>query len=450
MLALLWSSQAAPVLGLPVVEAFAGAPLDRVWSVGSLVLAVADALASRFGACTVRGELSGFSRATSGHCYFTLKDAAGAQASLRCAMFRRAAGLLEFAPRDGLQVELRGRIAVYEPRGELQFVAEAMRPLGAGSLYEQFLALKAKLEAEGLFDAVRKRSLPRFPQCIGVISSLGAAALQDVLVALARRAPQVAVVVYPSLVQGSDAPAALVAALVQAGQRRETEVLILARGGGSLEDLWAFNDERVVRAVAACPVPVICGVGHETDVTLADFAADLRAPTPTAAAELVAPVRDDLLLGLDLLAGRVQRRVRARLDSEAQRLDRRALQLSRPTQALARRAQQLESLGTRQRQAARDAVREAGESLPQLGDRLRRAQADWRTRAGLRLAALDGRLAALDPQRVLARGYAWVTDATGRPVLSAHNVSVGQPLVTVWHDGRALTEVTQIEPDRQQ
>jgi exodeoxyribonuclease VII large subunit len=438
------------MLGLPVVDAIATSSLPRVWSVGSLVLAVADALAARFGACTVRGELSGFSRAASGHCYFTLKDAEGAQASLRCAMFRRAAGLLEFAPRDGLQVELRGRIAVYEPRGELQFVAEAMRPLGAGSLYEQFLALKAKLEAQGLFDPARKRSLPRYPQRIGVVSSLGAAALQDVLVALARRAPHVAVVIYPSLVQGSEAPTALVNALTLAAQRRETDVLILARGGGSLEDLWAFNDERVVRAVAGSPIPLVCGVGHETDVTLADFAADLRAPTPTAAAELVAPVRDDLLQALELLAARLQRRVRARLDSEAQRLDRRALQLARPTRALTRRVQQLETLGARQRQAVRDALRGAGESLPHLGDRLRRGQAGLRAQAALRLSVLMGRLDALDPGRVLARGYAWVTDAAGQPVLSAHKVAVGQALVAVWHDGRALTEVTQVEPDRHQ
>jgi exodeoxyribonuclease VII large subunit len=437
------------MLALPVVDPAGTTPLPRVWSVGALVLAVVDALASRFGACTVRGEISGFSRAASGHCYFTLKDADGAQASLRCAMFRRAAALLDFAPRDGLQVELRGRIAVYEPRGELQFVGEAMRPLGAGSLYEQFLALKTRLEGEGLFDPGRKRSLPRFPRRIGVVSSLGAAALHDVLVALARRAPHVAVVVYPSLVQGSDAPAALVNALAQAARRRETDVLILARGGGSLEDLWAFNDERVVRAVAASPIPLVCGVGHETDVTLADFAADLRAPTPTAAAELVAPVRDDLLLGIDLLAARVQRRVRARLDSEAQSLDRRALQLARPAQAVARRAQQLQALGTRQRQAARDALRGAGESLPHLVDRLRRAQAGSRAQAGLRLSVLAGRLAALDPGRVLARGYAWVTDAEGRPVLAAQGVAVGQALVTVWHDGRALTQVTQVELDRQ-
>lgn len=216
----------------------------------------------------MRGELSGFTRAASGHCYFTLKDAQGAAASLRCAMFRRAAGLLDFSPRDGQQVEMRGRVAVYEPRGELQFVVEAMRTLGAGSLYEQFLRLKAKLEAEGLFAAERKREMPGFAQRIGVVTSLGAAALHDVLSTLARRAPHVGVVIYPSLVQGADAPAALVTALTLAGRRREVDILILARGGGSLEDLWAFNDERVVRAVAASPIPLVCGVGHQTDVKI--------------------------------------------------------------------------------------------------------------------------------------------------------------------------------------
>jgi len=395
----------------------------------------------------VRGELSGFSRAASGHCYFTLKDADGAQAALRCAMFRRAAGLLDFAPRDGQQVELRGRLAVYEPRGELQFVAEAMRVLGAGSLYEQFLRLKAKLEAEGLFDAGRKRPLPRFPQRIGVITSLGAAALHDVLTALARRAPQVQVIVYPSLVQGAEAPPALAAALALAARRREVDTLILARGGGSLEDLWSFNDERVARAVAGSPIPIVCGVGHETDVTLADFAADLRAPTPTAAAELAAPVRDDALAQLDVLAQRARRHLRRRLDSEAQRLDQRALQLARPAQTLARRAQQLQALDARRSQAMRGAMRQAADELPRLADRLRRAQAGVRAHAGLRLSVLAGRLEALDPGRVLSRGYAWITDDSGRAVVSARAVEVGQTLVTVWRDGRALTEVTRVEHD---
>ena len=264
-------------------------PWTRVWSVGALVNAVAALVDQGFPACTVSGEIAGFSRAASGHCYFTLKDANGA-ASMRCAMFRRAATLLDFAPAEGQRVELRGRLGVYEPRGELQFIAEGMRAAGAGALYERFLRLRARLEAEGLFDPAAKRPLPRHPRAIGIVTSLAGAALHDVATTLARRSPHVGVVVYPSAVQGVDAPAALCAAIRLAGERREVDVLVLCRGGGSLEDLWAFNDERVVRAVRAAPMHVVSGVGHETDVTLADLAADLRAPTPTAAAELVAPV----------------------------------------------------------------------------------------------------------------------------------------------------------------
>ncbi|HEY0821874.1 MAG TPA: exodeoxyribonuclease VII large subunit, partial [Rhizobacter sp.] len=223
-----------------------------VWGVAGLVHAVSDTLAARFASCTVRGEVSGFSRASSGHCYLSLKDADGGAALLRCAMFRRAASLLDFAPGDGQLVEVRGRLAVYEPRGELQFVVESMQRAGAGALFEQLQKLRLRLEGEGLFDERRKRPLPRFPRRIGVVTSLGAAALHDVLTALARRAPQVEVVVYPSLVQGPEAPMALVSALQTAERRGEVDLVILCRGGGSLEDLWAFNDERVVRAVAAC------------------------------------------------------------------------------------------------------------------------------------------------------------------------------------------------------
>ena len=266
------------------------------WSVAALLVATADALASRFGAVTVRGELSGFSRAASGHCYFSLKDAGGAPALLRCAMFRRAASLVDFAPADGQQVELRGRLGVYDARGELQLVVESLQRVGAGALFEEFLRRRARLAAEGLFEPGRKRPLPSYPRALGIVTSPGAAALRDVLTALQRRSPQVRVVIYPSLVQGADAPAALVAALQRAGDRAEVDALLLVRGGGALEDLWAFNDERVVRAIAACPLPVVSGVGHETDITLADLVADLRAATPTAAAELAAPLQSEALL----------------------------------------------------------------------------------------------------------------------------------------------------------
>ena len=323
----------------------------RVWGVAGLLAALSESLSSRFSAVTVSGELSGFTRAASGHCYFSLKDADGLAASLRGAMFRRAAGLLDFEPGDGMRVEMRGRLAVYEPRGELQFVAEAMRLAGAGSLYEQFLRLRERLEAAGLFARERKRPLPSFPTRIGIVTSLGAAALHDVLTALARRAPQVSVVVYPSLVQGSEAPRALVSALELANARQEVDLLLLVRGGGSLEDLWAFNDERVVRAVAGSALPIVCGVGHETDITLADLAADLRAPTPTAAAELAAPARADCLERLSALGRLLSLRTTARLDGQAQRLDRLALKLSRPSELVNRQRRLLALLAQRTRTA---------------------------------------------------------------------------------------------------
>ena len=252
-----------------------------VWAVGPLLRAIADTLAARFNPVAVRGEISGFSRAASGHCYFSLKDGTG---QIRCAMFRRAADSLNFQPGEGMVVEAQGRLDLYGPRGDLQLIVECLQPAGQGTLFEQFLRLKAKLEAEGLFDAGRKQVLPRFPRSIGVVTSLGAAALRDVATTLRRRVPHVPVTIYPASVQGASAPDEIVAALRQAYDRHasgECEVLLLVRGGGSIEDLWSFNDERVVRAVVDAPMPVISGVGHETDFTLVDFAADLRAPTPT-------------------------------------------------------------------------------------------------------------------------------------------------------------------------
>ena len=389
------------------------------------MLAVADALGSRFSTCQVRGELSGVSKAPSGHCYFTLKDADGAPASLRCAMFRRAATLLDFAPRDGLQVEVRGRLAVYEPRGELQLVVEAMRPLGAGSLHERFLALKAKLEAEGLFDAARKRPLPGFPARIGVISSLQAAALHDVLVCLARRAPQLQIVVYPSLVQGAEAPAALLNALQRAAERQEVDTLILARGGGSLEDLWAFNDERVVRAVAASPIPLVCGVGHETDFTLADFAADLRAATPTAAAELAAPSAQALHAQLQGLAAAMSLGAERTLANRAQRLDRLRPRLGPPATRLAAQSRSLDSWAARLRAAAIQCAAARSRPLQALGERWRALGASQFSRRRHQLEQLSTSLHALDPQRVIERGFAVAQTATGELVTEPAQLQPG-------------------------
>ena len=415
-----------------------------VWSVAALLHAVSDALAARFAACTIRGEISGFSRASSGHCYLSLKDAEGNTALIRCAMFRRAASLLDFAPADGQLVEVRGRLAVYEPRGELQFVIESMQRAGAGALFEQFLKLKVRLEAEGLFDPQRKRGLPRFPRRVGVVTSLGAAALHDVLTALARRAPHVEVIVYPSLVQGGDAPATIVKAIETAGQRAEVDVLIVCRGGGSLEDLWAFNDERVVRAIAASPLPVLCGVGHETDVTLADFAADVRAPTPTAAAELVSPTQEEGQAMLAAVAAVMTRRMHHVVDTQAQALDRATLRLMRPVDGVRRHAQRLALLRQRMSGLAMQSVPRQRQRCTEWGARLQRAIGVTLAARQQRLASLEGRLVALNPRRVLARGYAWLSDDQGVPITTATALVTGQQVRAELVDGQATATLSSV------
>jgi exodeoxyribonuclease VII large subunit len=385
-------------------------------------------------------------RAGSGHCYFTLKAPDGS-AALRCAMFRRAAGLLDFSPADGQEVEIRGRLGVYEPRGELQMVVEAMRRGGAGALMEQFLRLKARLEAEGLFAAARKRALPPWPRRIGIVTSLAAAALRDVVTALARRSPQVELIVYPAPVQGAEAPAALAAAIATANRRAEVELLLLCRGGGSLEDLWAFNDERVVRAVAGSALPVVCGVGHESDVTLADFAADLRAPTPTAAAELAAPQRADCLAALEQRAGLLLQRMHRRLDREAQRLDHGALRLARPGDALGKQRERLALLAQRHGRALPSGLQAQGERLQRLQLRLEGALHRQHGAQTQRLALLGARLAALDPQQVLARGYAWLADEQGRALVSVQQAVAGGLVQASLRDGRLHARITAVEPD---
>ncbi|MBA4178339.1 MAG: exodeoxyribonuclease VII large subunit, partial [Leptothrix sp. (in: Bacteria)] len=420
-------------------------PARLPWGVAALLLATADALAARFGAVAVRGELSGFSRAGSGHCYFALKDIDGAPALLRCALFRRAATLVNFAPSDGQQVEVRGRLGIYEARGELQMVVESLQRLGTGTLYEEFLRRRARLEAQGLFDAARKRPLPAFPAAVGVITSLGAAALHDVLTTLQRRAPQLRVVVYPSAVQGAEAPAALAAALRLAGARAEVDTLLLVRGGGSLEDLWAFNDERVVQAVAASPLPVVCGVGHETDFTLCDLAADLRAPTPTAAAELAAPSRDEALAAVKANELSLRRALERALQARAQRLDTLALRLGQPARGLLGQSQRLHELAGRLARAVAARRERLAETPQRQGDRLARALAARLQAERLRLEAASQHLMAHDPQRVLKRGYAWVEGPDGRAIVSATALRVGQSVRGVWADGRAEMQVQQVE-----
>lgn len=428
-----------------MADAAAASAVRPVWGVGALLQAGSDALWTRFGPVAVRGELSGFTRAASGHCYFSLKDDAGAPALLRCAMFRRAAMLVDFKPADGQRVELRGRLDLYAARGELQLVAEAMSRVGQGTLYEEFLRLRARLEAQGLFDATRKRELPPFPRRVGVITSPGAAALHDVLTALTRRAPHVEIVVYPCQVQGVEAPPGIVTAIALANERSEVDVLLLVRGGGSLEDLWAFNDERVVRAVAASPLPIVCGVGHETDVTLADLAADLRAPTPTAAAELAAPLRDELLSGLEGQGSRLERAVGRLLQAQAQGLDQRAARLGQPARVLLGQQQRLQSLAHRLSQAPRPLLERWRHRAEQCAARLV-AAASWHTlRTRSNHENLGLRLQSLDPRGVLRRGYAWVEDESGRAITHAAALAAGQRIRAVWADGAARAEVREVE-----
>lgn len=423
----------------------AGGPVRRagpqVWGVGALCKAVADALEARFNPVAVRGELTGFSRAASGHCYFSLKDAQG---QIRCAMFRRAASLMDFSPRDGDQVEVRGRLGVYEQRGDLQLVVESMSRAGQGALFEQFLRLKAKLEAEGLFDAARKRELPRMPRGIGVVTSLGAAALHDVMTALARRVPHIPVVVSPALVQGADAPAALVKALnrlyamvdpADGSAVPPMDVILLVRGGGSMEDLWGFNDEALARTLLQSPVPVISGVGHETDFTIADFVADLRAPTPTAAAELVSAPRDVWLGALELLHDRLGDALQRQLDRQAQRLDQAQTRLGRPSGLMARQQLVLARHAGALRYGVRAGLEGEHRRLERAAQALPLHTGTRVARAGERLERASLRLGLLDPKLVLERGYAWLTDAEGRAVTRAAATRTGQSLTATLADG---------------
>jgi exodeoxyribonuclease VII large subunit len=416
----------------------------RIWGVGVLCRAIADAIEARFNPIAVRGEVSGFTRASSGHCYFTLKDPQG---QLRCAMFKRSAQMLNFAPKDGQSVEVFGRLGVYEPRGELQLVVESMRTTGQGTWFEQFLKLKAQLEAEGLFNADRKRPIPERPRAIGIVTSLVAAALHDVATALQRRVPHIPVVLSPALVQGADAPASLLQALQALSAKPEIDVILLVRGGGSLEDLWAFNDEQLARAIVACPVPIISGVGHETDFTIADFCADLRAPTPTAAAELCAIAQADLVQQVIGLQELMQNLAHRQIDKCSQGLDLVQSRIGRPSQAVSQQVLRLTQLGQLMHQRMASHTQACQHNLVNKKAQLERALGQTIQNNQQRIHRAQLRLGLLDPRLVLQRGFAWLSDEKGQAVSSIAQAKVGQPVRATLADGVVDLTVSSKRPN---
>jgi len=411
----------------------------RIWGVGVLCRAIADALEARFNPVAVRGEISGFTRASSGHCYFTLKDPQG---QLRCAMFKRSAQMLNFAPKDGQTVEVFGRLGVYEPRGELQLVVESMRTTGQGSWFEQFLKLKAQLEAEGLFNTERKRPIQERPRAIGVVTSLGAAALHDVATALQRRVPHIPVVLSPALVQGADAPASLLQALQALGGKPEIDVILLVRGGGSIEDLWAFNDEQLARAIVACPVPVISGVGHETDFTISDFCADLRAPTPTAAAELCAVSQADLIQQVMALQELMQNLTHRQIDKSSQGLDLTQSRIGRPSQAISQQVLRITRLEQSLHQRMGSFTQTCQHDLLNKKNQLERAVGQTIQNNQQRIHRAQLRLGLLDPKLVLQRGFAWLSDEHGVSISSVSQAKIGELVQATLADGVVDLSVT--------
>lgn len=437
---------------------------NRVWQVAELNFAIKQLLESNIPLLRVQGEISNLVRAASGHFYFSLKDG---QAQVRCVMFRHKNQWLSEPPANGQQVEVLAAATLYEQRGDFQLTVEQMRPAGSGVLYERFARLKQKLEGEGLFDAARKRVLPRFPARVGIVTSPQAAALRDVLATLRSRLPGVAVVLYPSAVQGGGSAEQIADAIRIANCRAECDVLLVCRGGGSIEDLWAFNEEIVARAIAASDIPVVSGVGHETDFTIADFVADERAPTPTAAAQRVVPDRHALMQGLRDTAQHLQRAQRNRLQNTMQTLDYLQRRMLHPAQQLQRQEERLGQLRQRMQRAFAHDARQRSWSCRSLAQRLRAASVDserLRDRQGdlaarlvkamrtlhernkARIENFAQHLVLLDPQQVLARGYSMVRDERGRLISDSDGLSIGTELRISFAKGWALTEVKEKGP----
>lgn len=430
-----------------------------ILTVSELNQAVARLLEDSFDVSWVRGEVSNFTPAASGHWYFTLKDNG---ASVRAVMFRSRAAAVGFIPKSGDQIELKGRVTLYEARGEYQIQAEQMRRAGLGSLFEAFLALKDKLAQEGLFDADNKREIVAHPRAIGVITSLSAAALRDVLTALERRAPHVPVTIYPAMVQGPGSALQLRQALALANERQEVDTLLMVRGGGSIEDLWSFNDEALARDISASLIPVVSGVGHETDFTIADFVSDLRAPTPTAAAELVCTARSELMDRVLRAQGQLSIAMQRKFDRLAQRVDRLAANLVSPAQRLSHQSERLSGLVFRLRAATQRIDQQRHTLADRAIARFRVVRPEFSTqRANVmraaafldsgyrrlqssleaRLSSLDAQCRALSPEQTLSRGYAIVRSQNGKVVRTSREVSQTEVLEVSFASGVAEVQV---------
>jgi exodeoxyribonuclease VII large subunit len=390
------------------------------WSVTDLTRYLRDLLESDeiLQDLWVHGEISNLSRPGSGHLYFTIKDSTSA---LKCVMWRNAAARLPFSPRDGQAVEVHGSISLYEAAGQYQLYADLIRPAGEGALFQEFLRLKARLESEGLFDPERKRPIPRWPRRIGIVTSPTGAALRDILDTIRRRYPLVEVILAPTAVQGEEAPAGIMAALQALNERMHPDIILVARGGGSIEDLWAFNDERVARAIAASEAPVISGVGHETDFTITDFVSDLRAPTPTAAAELATPNRLDLGIAVNEIQDRILRAIQTRLYTGRASLER-----------------------TQSNLALRSPIRRIQSDRQRLDEIWRHTSTLLVHRLSLRrarIATMDKSLSALNPRSILLRGYALVLQPDGSLVRSIQHVQPGDDLKVQVSDGSFPVQV---------
>ena len=411
--------------------------------ISHLVRSVRDLLEHRFRLVWVTGEISNLTMARSGHWYFILKDAA---AQARCVMFRNRNITLDWAPKEGMQVEARALVTLYEARGEFQLSVEFLRQAGRGSLFEAFVKLRDKLQSEGLFDPDRKRPVPDYPRTIGIVTSPHAAALRDIITTIRQRNPSLSIIVYPATVQGERGARDIIDAIGRASRRMECDVLIVARGGGSIEDLWCFNDEALARAIRACPIPVVSGIGHETDFTIADFAADIRAPTPTAAGALVSPSRQELLERVQGLAERLSRRMNRHLERAMQSLDYLQRSLSRPGKHLSDQRSRIAALVARLHRSAREThmrdrsaltgiTRTLSALLPDLSSArtttrhhmhgLRRALENQLANHALAVGRMSAALHHLYPNAVLARGYSITRDAAGNVVIDARAVRPG-------------------------